>query len=196
DYSVEELRNRTMEFAITVHGIRHRELLPLDDDFAKEVSDLGTLAELKDKIRHDLQHEAEHEAEHKMRHELLQQLASRVKHTPDVLVDQEIDRRLEELVRRLMDQGMDPRNAGIDWKEFRERQRAAAEETVRSTLVIDEVARREHIQATDEDLSTEIERYAERSGRTAQAVRAGLEKENGLARIRIGIRREKTVAWL
>ena len=196
DYSIEELRSRTMEFAVTVHGIRRRELLPIDDEFAKEVSDLATLAELREKVKADLQHEAEHEAEHQVRHELLQQLSSRVRNPPQVLVEQEIDRRLEDLVRRMMDQGMDPTKAGLDWKEFRERQRPQAEETVRSTLVIDEIARRESIQATDEDVAAEIEKYAERSGRTATAVRAGLEKENGLGRVRTGIRREKTVAWL
>jgi trigger factor len=196
NHGTEEMRGRTMEFAITVHGIRRRELLPIDDDFAKEVSDLSTLADLRDRVKTDLQHEAEHEAGHKMRHELLQQLSSRIRNAPEVLIDQEIDRRLEEFVRRLMDQGLDPTKAGIDWKEFRERQRGAAEETVRSTLVLDDIARREHIEATEEDVAAEIEKYAERSGRTATAVRAGLEKEHGLARVRTGVRREKTVAWL
>jgi trigger factor len=196
DYATEELRSRTMEFAITVHAVRRRELLPIDDDFAKEVSELSTLTELRDRVKADLQHEAEHEAEHKMRHELLRQLSSRMRTAPDVLVEQEIDRRMEEFVRRLMDQGVDPMKAGIDWKDFRERQRAQADETVRSTLVLDDIARRESIEATDDDVAAEIEKYAERSGRTAQAVRAGLEKENGLARVQGGVRREKTVAWL
>jgi trigger factor len=196
NHGTEDMRGRTMEFAITVHGIRRRELLPIDDDFAKEVSDLSTLADLRDRVKTDLQHEAEQEADHKMRHDLLQQLSSRIRNAPDVLVDQEIDHRLEEFVRRLMDQGLDPAKAGIDWKEFRERQRSAASETVRSTLVLDDIARREHIEATEEDVAAEIEKYAERSGRTATAVRAGLEKEHGLARVRTGVRREKTVAWL
>jgi trigger factor len=86
--------------------------------------------------------------------------------------------------------------AEVDWQEFRTRQREPAMETVRSTLAIDEVARRESIEATDEDVATEIERFAERAGRTAQAVRARLEKEGALDRIRAGVRREKTVSWL
>jgi trigger factor len=181
---------------VTVKGIRKKELLPLDDDFAREVSELETFDALRDRIKSDLQHEAEHESEHKMRHELLQELASRLKTVPDVLVEREIDRRLEEFVRRLMEQGVDPMKSGVDWKEFRERQCQAAAETVRSTLVIDEIAQRETIDATDDDVAKEIERFAERSGRTAQAVRARLEKEDGLDRIRAGIRREKTMAWL
>jgi trigger factor len=196
DYQIEEMRGRTMEYAATVHGIRRRELLPLDDDFAKEVSELTSMADLKDRVRKDLQHEAEHSAEHAMRHELLQHLSSRLTQAPEVLVDREIDRRLEEFVRRLMDQGLDPMKTNLDWQEMRQRQRGPAEETVRSTLVLDEIAKREGIEVTDEDVTAEIEKYAEHSGRTATAVRAGLEKEGGLSRVRSGIRREKTVSWL
>jgi trigger factor len=196
DYEVAELAGATVDYDVTVKGIRRKELLPLDDEFAKEVSELATLDELRAKIREDLQKDAEHEADHHVRHELLQQLAGRMPHPPEILVDREVDRRLEELVRRLMEQGVDPMKANIDWQQFREGQRQPAESTVKSTLVLDEIARREQIEATDEDVAQEIERFAERSGRTPAAVRAALEKEDGLGRIRAGIQREKTMSWL
>jgi len=113
-----------------------------------------------------------------------------------VLVEAEIDRRLEDFVRRLMEQGIDPMQVDVDWREFRERQKEAASETVRSTLVLDEIARREQIEATDEDLEAEIAKFAERAGRTPEAVRARLEQEGALPRLRVGIRREKTMTWL
>jgi FKBP-type peptidyl-prolyl cis-trans isomerase (trigger factor) len=56
-------------------------------------------------------------------------------------VERETERRLEDLVRRLVDQGVDPMKADINWQEFRERQKAGADESVRSTLVLDEIAR-------------------------------------------------------
>jgi trigger factor len=196
DYQTVELQNATVHYRVQVKGIRRRELLPLDDDFAKEVSDTETLEALRDRIREDLQHQAEHEAEHEVRHALLQQLATRLPSPPDVLVDQEIDRRLEEFVRRMVEQGVDPAQLNLDWRQFRERQRAAALDTVRSTLVLDEIARREGIGATDEDLAGEIEQFAARAGGGADAIRARLEQEGALPRIRAGIRREKTVTWL
>jgi len=196
DYPVSELAGATVDYDITVKGIRRKELLPIDDDFAKEISELDTLDALKERIHADLQREAEHESDHKVRHDLLRDLSSRVRTVPDSLVEAEIDRRLEDFVRRLMEQGVDPMQAGIDWQQFRTQQREPALETVRSTLVIDEIARRESIEPTDEDMAREIERFAERSGRTATAVRARLEKEGALGRIRAGIRREKTMTWL
>jgi FKBP-type peptidyl-prolyl cis-trans isomerase (trigger factor) len=84
----------------------------------------------------------------------------------------------------------------INWEEFRERQREAAAEAVKSALVLDEVARREKIAVSDADADEEIARYAERTGRTPAAVRARLEKEGGLGRVYAGIRRERTVEFL
>lgn len=196
DYEVPELAGATVDYDATIKGVRRKELLPLDDDFAKEVSELETLDALRDRVREDLQKGAEHDAEHQVRYELLQTLASRLKTAPDVLVDQEIERRLEDFVRRLMEQGVDPTKANIDWTDFRERQRGPSADTVRSTLVLDEIARRESIDADDADITGEVERFAERAGRTPAAVRARLEKEGGLDRIRAGIRREKTVTWI
>jgi trigger factor len=196
DYGVAELVGATVDYSATVKGIRRREVLPLDDDFAKEVGNLETLEALRTRVRDDLQKNAEEEVEHDMRHTLLRDLASRIHVAPEVLVDREVDRRIEEFVRRLMEQGVDPMQAGIDWADFRAKQQAAAIETVKSTLVIDEIARREAIEATDEDVEREIQRFAERADRTAAAVRARLEKEGTLDRIRAGIRREKTMQWL
>ena len=196
NYETPELAGVRMDYVVNVKGIRKKELLPLDDEFAKEVSDVETLEALRDRIREDLQRGAEQDAEHAMRHELVKELASRMTVPPDVLVEQEVDRRLEEFVRRLVEQGIDPMKVEVDWREFRVRQRDAAAETVRSTLVIDEIARRESIEATEDDVNAEIARFSERAGRTPAAVRGRLEKEGALDRIEAGIRREKTVAWL
>jgi trigger factor len=196
DYSVPELAGSTVDYEILVKGIRRKELLPLDDDFAKEVSDLDSLDALKAQIQEDLQKGAEHDAEHKLRHDLLSELSSRIKSVPEALVEQEIDRRLEEFVRRLADQGIDPAKAEIDWQEFRERQRGPATDSVKGTLAVDEVARREDLQATDDDVEKEVARFAERAGLTPAAVRARLERDHAFDRIRAGVRREKAMTWL
>jgi trigger factor len=196
EYEIAELAGTIVDYAVIVKGIRRRELLAIDDDFAKEVSDVETLEALRERVRDDLQKGAESDADHAVRHALLQQLAARLHSAPDVLVDQEVDRRLEEFVRRLMEQGLDPMQVNVDWREFRERQRDAAVETVKSTLVLDEIARRESIAASDDDLEAEIARFADRAGRTPAAVRARLEQEGALPRLLAGIQREKAMTWL
>ena len=197
DYAIQELAGTTVSYTVTVKAIRKRVVPELDDEFAKDLGDFENLEALRAGVRGDLEHEAMHEAERDVRGELLTQLASRVTFdVPAALLDREIDRRVEDFVRRLMDQQIDPMKVNINWEEFREKQREAASEAVRGALALDEVARREQIAASDDEINAEVERYAERSGRSGAAVRAKLEKEGGIARLYSGLRREKTVDFL
>jgi FKBP-type peptidyl-prolyl cis-trans isomerase (trigger factor) len=93
-----------------------------------------------------------------------------------------------------MAQRIDPRQANIDWPAFREAQREPATEAVRSALVLDEVARREQVGVSEVELDGEVERYAAQLNRTPAAVRARLEQEGGLARLALGLKREKALA--
>jgi trigger factor len=197
DYTIQELAGTTVEYDVNIKAIRKRIVPELDDEFAKDLGNFDSLDMLRTRVRGDLEHEAAHEAEREARADLLKQLASRVTFdVPSSLLDREIDRRVEEFVRRLIEQEIDPMRTNINWEEFRERQKEAASEAVRGALVLDEVARREKISATEEEVEAEVERYAERTGRTAAAVRARLEKEGGLARLYSGLRRERTMDFL
>ena len=124
---------------------------------------------------------------------MMAQLATRLPfEAPASLVERELDRRIEAFVERLAEQGVDPRQAGIDWDRLRESQQNAAREAVAGTLVLDEVARRERIEVGEDEIAREVDRYAERTQRTPAAVRAALEKDGGLARVAVGLRREKS----
>ena len=197
EYTIQELAGTTVTYDVTVKAIRKRIVPALDDEFAKDLGDFDSLDTLRVQVRKDLEHEAGHEADREVRSDLLRQLASRVGFdVPSSLLDREIDRRVEEFVRRLIEQQIDPMRTNINWEEFRERQKEAASEAVRSALVLDEIARREGISATESEVDAEVERYAEQTGRTPAAVRARLEKEGGLARLYSGLRRERAVDFV
>lgn len=197
DYAIQELAGTTVNYSVDVKALRKRIVPDLDDEFAKDLGEFENLEALRARVRADLEHEAMHEAQREIRGSLLEQLAARVTFdVPAALLDREIDRRVEDFVRRLIDQQIDPMKVNINWEEFREQQREAAEKAVKSALVLDEVARREGISATDDEVNAEVERYAERSGRSAAAVRARLEKEGALGRLYAGLRREKTMDFL
>jgi trigger factor len=197
DYAIKEMAGTSVDYAVTVKDIRKRVLPALDDEFAKDVGEFDTLEALRGRIVQDLQREAEQEADRNLRADLLKGLAARVHvDIPESLVERELERRTEEFARRLMDQNIDPRQAGIDWNAFRDSQRDAAREAVASAIVLDEVARRERLEVGGDEIEREITRYAERTGRSAAAVRAALEKEGGLSRISFGLRRDKTIDFL
>ena len=197
DHPITELANTEVSYTVTVKAIKRRVLPVLDDEFAKDMGEFETLDQLRARVRTDLEHEAGHAVERAVRADLMKQLAARVTfELPASLVAREIDRRLEDFAARLMDQGIDPRQAGVDWAAFRENTRDTAREAVAAALVLDEVARREHLEVQDAEAEREIARYAERTKRTPAAVRAALEKEGGLSRIYAGLRREKSIDFV
>jgi trigger factor len=194
DYPIGELANQDVSYKVTVKGLKRRVLPELDDEFAKDLGEFETLDALRQRVREDLEHDARHAADREVRAELMKQLAARLPfEVPASLVAREMDRRVEEFARRLMEQQIDPRQAAVDWNAFRESQREVAREAVAAALVLDEVTRREQLEVTDDEVEREVERYAERTGRTPAAVRAALEKEGGLSRVHAGLRREKSI---
>jgi len=194
DYPVTDMANTDVTYKVKLNEVRRKVLPVLDDEFAKDVGDFESLAALRARVRGDMEADAEQHAKQHVRTDLLKALAERVTfELPSSLVDREIDRRLEEFARRLIEQNVDPRKAGIDWGQFREAQREPARSAVASTLVLDELARRENLAVSPEDVDKEVDQFATRSGRTPAAVRAQLEKEGGLARLAAGLRREKAV---
>ena len=194
DYAVKEMADTDVAYTVRVKDVRRKALPELDDEFAKDLGAFDSLAALRDRVRADLEEEARENATRQVRSSVLKQLSERVRFDlPTSLVEREIDRRLEEFVRQLMQQNVDPRQAGIDWGQFREAQREPARAAVASALVLDEIARRENITVHAEEVDKEIEQFAARAGRTPAALRAQLEKEGGVARLYAGLRREKAV---
>jgi trigger factor len=197
DYSVADLAGGKVDYTVTLTEIKKRVVPALDDEFAKDLGDFETLEALRARVRADLEHEATHAADHQVRHDVLKQLASRLPFpAPPSLVDREIDRRLEDFARRLMDQKIDPRTANIDWQRFREGQREPASEAVSSTIVLDQIGRRENLTVSEADLDAELQRYADQSGQTIASIKAHLQKDGELGRLAAGLRREKAIDFV
>ncbi|MDR1988763.1 MAG: trigger factor [Acidobacteriaceae bacterium] len=197
DYQTKEMAGTDVSYHVKVNAIKKRVLPELDDEFAKDMGEFESLDALRTRVREDLEHEARHNSDHAVREELMKQLAAKIPFdVPPALIEREINRRLEEFAARLIDQNIDPRQAGVDWNAFRESQREVAKNAVASALALDEIARREQLSVSDEEIEQEIARYAERTGRTPAAIRAAIEKEGGLARVYTGLRREKSIDFV
>lgn len=194
DYAIAELAGGTVHYTVNLKEIKKRVVPALDDELAKDLGDFESLEALRTRIREDLEHEAMHAAERQVRQDVMKQLATRVPFpVPEALVEREIDRRLEDFARRLMEQRIDPRQANIDWNAFRDGQKAPATEAVASAIVLDEIVRREQIGVSDEDMDAELQRYADQTGHSLASIRARLQKDGELGRLAAGLRREKAV---
>jgi trigger factor len=196
DYGAAELAGTTLDCTVTVHEIKRRVVPALDDEFAKDLGEFESLEALRARVRADLEAEAAESAERQVRSDLMKKLAERVPFAvPPSLVEHEVERRMQDFARRLMDQRVDPRQMNIDWGAFRQAQQEPATEAVKSAMALDEIARREDLTVSEQDLATELDRYAEGTGRSAASIRARLEQEGELPRLAAGLRREKAITW-
>lgn len=186
-----------IDYAVTIKKIQRKILPVLDDDFARSVGSIDSLDSLRDQVRENLCVQAEQEINRTTRDELLKQLAAQLNIVvPEALIKREVDRRTEHFANRLVSQQIDPKKANINWDEFRVNQREAATDTVKSSLALDEIAKIENIDTSEEDLNKEIERLAVLNNRTVSAMRAIIEKEGDPEVLSIGLRREKAIDFV
>ena len=168
DHPIGELANTDVSYTVTVKAIKRRVLPELDDEFAKDLGEFETLDALTSRVRHDLEHEAGHAAERDVRADLMKQLAARVSfEVPPSLIEREIDRRLEDFAGRLVDQGIDPRQAGSTGKRFATRNAIRRAKRSRARWCSTRSHDVSSWRSTDAEVEQEIERYAERTGPNA-----------------------------
>jgi trigger factor len=197
DYPDAKLAGKTYSYAVDVTGLKNKKLPELNDEFAKDVSDAATLDELKRKVRDGLEHERDHRQKELQREKIIAELVKAHDFpVPESLVEQQMDVRLERVVRSLAQQGVDPRAVNVDWVTLRRRQEERAKDDVKAELIIDRIATAENVEVAEEDLQKELEHLASHSGESAEAIRARLTKQGTLDRMKAKLRSDKTLDWL
>jgi trigger factor len=197
DYPDAKLAGQTFHYAVDVLGLKTKSIPELNDEFAKDVSDTGSLEELKKKVRESLVHERDHRQKDLQREKVLAELVKLHDFpVPEALVEHQMDIRLERVVRSLANQGVDPRAVNVDWVSLRRKQEDRAKDDVKAELVVDRIATEEKIEVTDEELQHELEHMGGHSGQSAEALRASLTKQGTLDRMKAKLRSDKTLDWL
>ncbi len=198
DFSDPRLAGKTLTYVVKVQAVKRKSLPELNDNFAREVSDLRTLAELKQKLRERLEAERRHAAEQEAKEKLLDELVRRHDFpVPEALVNRQIETRVERGLRALAAQGMRTEDMKkMDLGRLRAGQREGALKEVKATLILDVIADKENIHASDEDVDRELVGLAAHTGQSAEVLRARLTREGALDRIRNRIRQEKTLDLL
>jgi trigger factor len=197
DYPDRKLAGKKYAYSAEVVAVKQKKLPELNDEFAKDVSDVKTLDELRAKVRQELEKEVDQRHSAAVSDAVLAKIvAAHDFPAPEALVENQMDVRLERAVRTLAAQGVDPRAVNVDWVAMRRRQHPRAIEDVKAELLLDRIATAENIEATDEETDREIARISERSGESVPAVRASLTKQGALDRMKSKLRSEKTLEWL
>ncbi len=191
------LAGKTVRFRATVKGIRQRDLPDLNDEFAKDLGDYRDLEELRDELRKQTLREREFLAQQEAKNKLVEALVDAHEFpVPDAFVERQLDSNIEQYVRELVMQGVDPRTMDMNWARLRESMRDRAVREVRATLLLERIADREAIETTVEEVDREVHRIARQQREPAAAVRAKLEKDGAIRRIASRIRTDKTLSFL
>ncbi len=197
DYPDQKLAGKTYRYAVEVLGIKTKKLPELTDEFAKDVSELQTLAELRADLRKRMEAAQEQRRKEVVREKILAELVKLHNFpAPQALVEQQMDARLERVVRSLAAQGVDPQAVNVDWVTLRKRQEEKSRDDVKAELIVDRIATAENLEGSEEELEAEIARVAEHSGEPATVLRARLTKQGALDRMRAKLRSDKTLDWL
>jgi trigger factor len=196
-HPAQKLAGRDVKYAVKVREIKRKDVPALDDEFAKDMGDFENLAALRARVVADLEARKAAEASSALRQEVLDKvLLENVVALPEILVEEEIRHRLEDMVRAMVMHGVDPRKEDFDWKGLRDRQEEPAKKVVHARLLLDAVAAAEGLDVTAEERDARVRAEAQRIGETYDALRAKLLKSGGLEALKTQMVREKTLDFL
>lgn len=197
DFGQEKLAGKTVRFHVAVKGLRRKELPEVNDDFAQDLGDFRTVEELKDALRKSISAQREQAAQREAKDKIVDKLVdSNDFPVPEVFVERQIENRVEQRLRTLAQQGVDPNSFNLDWEKVKSAQHDAALREVKASLILTKIAEREAIGVTNDEMDREVERIARQNREAIPVVRKKLSDDGTLGRIASHIQTEKTLNLL
>jgi trigger factor len=162
EYHAEDLAGKEALFKCHIHEIKEEEVPELNDEFAKDVSEWDTLEDLKKETKENLEKTAKAKSEEMMKNKVLEKIyeANEID-VPNAMVEEEMDAMMSEFDQQLKYQGLDLQKyfqyLNKDPKEFRQEIREDAFKRVKTRMIIGKIAELEKIEATPEELDSQLE---------------------------------------
>ena len=199
DYGVKALQNKKVTFTVKVHKVQENALPKLDDAFAATVGPFKTVAELKADIKKQVTAEREREADRTYENQLIEAIAKKTKVAiPKSAVDEQIQRMEQEEKQNLTYRGQTWEQhlelEGVTEEEHREKNREQAELHVKAGIVLGEVAEREQLTVTPEEVDLQVNLL--KGQYQDEKMQAELDKPENRRDILSRILTQKTVAKL
>jgi len=201
EYHSPNLAGKEAVFKVKLNEIKRKNLPELDDEFAKDVSEFDTLEEFKADLKKNLEKKAEQEKDHYIREQLVIKASENAEiDLPEVMVETELDQMVKEFEQRLQMQGLSLdlyfQFSGMDEAGLREQMQKDATARVRTALTLEAIAKAENIEATEEDITAELEKLSDMYNRPADELRKIFAAQDGLAGLYRDVQTRKTVDLL
>ena len=175
-YQAEELQGKPAVFKVTVKEIKVKELPEVDDDFAQDVSEFDTLAEYKESLKKNLEEKKENEAKRTKEDEAVQKIIDKSKmDIPEAMIDTQCETMIEEFAQRIAQSGLSMDQylqfSGLTVDGLKEQVRPEALSRIQASLVLEQIAKDENIEVSDDDVNAEIEKMAASYGMEADKLK-------------------------
>jgi trigger factor len=197
DYGQPKFAGKTIRFHCVLKGVRRKEMPELNDEFAQDLGDYRTVDELREAVRKGIFAQRQNDAQREAKDKLVDAMVDRNEFpVPEAFVERQIRNRLEQSLRSLAEQGIDPKSLKLDWEKVKEAQRDRAVREVRASLLLGKVSEREGIAATKDEVDREVELLARQRREPVPVLRPKLQEDGTLDRIASHIQTEKTLQFL
>ena len=186
NYGAENLAGKPAVFKVKVNSIKRREETELNDDLAKELG-FDSMEDLKNKTKENITKREESRIENDFRNKVVEKVAEGTEvEVPEGLIQKEIQYKVNEFAQQLQMQGMSLNQyfemTGQDLEKMRETLREPAKKSLKTQLILDEIAKVENIVASDEDVNAEVEKMAEMYGVDKDVILEDVKKSGNYAR--------------
>lgn len=198
DYFSKDLAGKEATFKVKLHEIKKKELPKIDDDFAKDVSEFDTLADLKADIKSKMEKENEERAKYESEEAAIEAVCKDVEvEIPSGMIETEIDNMVKDVENKLSYQGLtldqylkltNKTNESLR-KEFDEQ----ANKAVKSRLVLEAIIKAEDIKPEDKEVEEKVKEMAKNYGRSEEEL---LKNEGFKSYIVDNMKYEKAIAFI
>ncbi len=198
EYFSKDLAGKEATFKVKLHAIKKKEMPKLDDEFAKDVSEFDTLKELENSVKEKLEKQMQDKAKYEKEQAIMKAICDNSKiDIPEGMIELEVDNMIKDMEQRMSYQGLKLEQylkmLNKTEAEFRKESEPQAIESIKSRLVLEAIAAKEDIKATEKEVTEKIKEMAKNYGRNEEDL---LKNENVKKYIEEGIVNEKTIDLL
>ena len=175
-YQAAELAGKPAMFKVKINEVKAKELPELDDEFAQDVSEFDTLAEYKEDLKKQLVEKKEVEAKKTKEDEAIQKIIDKSKmDIPEAMIETQCESMVEEFAQRIAQSGLSMEQylqfSGMTVDQLKEQVRPEATTRIQSSLVLEQIAKEENIEISDEEVDAEVEKMAAAYGMEADKLK-------------------------
>lgn len=176
EYHAEELAGKPAVFKVKLHEIKTKELPELNDEFAQDVSEFDTLAEYKEDVKARLTKEKENEAKRTKEDEAIAKIIDKSEmELPEAMIETQCENMINDFAQRITQSGLTMEQymqfSGMTLDKLKEQVRPEAETRIKTSLVLEQIAKEENIEITDEEVDAEIAKMAAQYGMEADKLK-------------------------